>query len=55
MEYLRTFGPSRIVLVGTRTAKGFYEKMGFSTMGSARGVDVRGVSIECFDMEWVAR
>ncbi len=41
---------SRIFITATKTAKGFYEKMGF-TVTEPSLISIRGITLECYTME----
>lgn len=41
---------SRVFIFATKTAKGFYQKMGFNEI-EALTINVRGADLECFRME----
>ena len=47
---LKANGIKKVILTGTVTAKGFYEKMGFYVT-KAKETTIRGAQIECFEME----
>jgi len=49
-EYLLKFNPIKITLTGTKTAKPFYEKMGFKEI-EEKIVDIRGAQLTCYQME----
>ena len=49
-DFLKQFNPSKIVLNGTKTAKPFYEKMGFKVIEEKKSL-IRGIEIESFYME----
>ena len=53
LEYLLSKNPSKLVISSTKTAKDFYQRMGFSVVGEMQTHDIRGVGIECFCMEKV--
>lgn len=42
----------RVQITGTKTAKGFYEKMGFRVIEESV-IPIRGVDVECFRMELI--
>ena len=50
LAYLKQFNPEKIFIVGTKTAKGFYETMGFRTL-EKKIIQIRGVDVECYHME----
>lgn len=50
LEYLKAHQARVIFLIGTKTAKGFYQKMGFEIIYK-KVAQIRGVEIECFYME----
>lgn len=50
MNYLREVGAKNIFIVGTVTAKGFYEKMGFHVAEKTQ-TTTRGATLECYKME----
>jgi putative acetyltransferase len=51
IEHLKECGVNKIVITGTRTAKGFYEKMGFRATCDEKLFDIRGEKIACYEME----
>lgn len=40
----------RVFITATKTAKGFYEKMGF-TVTEPSNISIRGITLECYNME----
>jgi len=53
MKYFKEKNPKKVIISATKTAKGFYEKMGFDALGPATDCQMRGTTIECFDMELI--
>jgi putative acetyltransferase len=51
IEYLKECDVNRVVITGTRTAKGFYERMGFKAVSEEKLFDIRGEKIACYEME----
>lgn len=49
LEFLRVGGCKKIIITGTKTAKPFYEKMGFSCE-KERTLNIRGTDLVCYDM-----
>lgn len=50
MDYLRKNGCTDFVVFATKTAKGFYEKMGFQEVDSC-SLNIRGTELICIKME----
>lgn len=50
IQYLKDKGAPKISIIGTITAKGFYEKMGFNVVSKSQ-IAVRGTVLDCFEME----
>lgn len=50
LNHLRERQCSRIYITATKTAKGFYEKMGFRAIES-KLFHIRGIDVECYQME----
>jgi putative acetyltransferase len=50
MNNLRADGCKTFFIFATKTAKGFYEKMGFREVESLN-IQVRGANLECYKME----
>jgi putative acetyltransferase len=51
IKYLKECGVNKVVITGTRTAKGFYERMGFQAVSEEKLFDIRGEQIACYEME----
>ena len=51
MAYFKKNKVSKVIIMGTRTAKSFYERMGFKQAGNSCFHETRGVKIECYPME----
>jgi putative acetyltransferase len=51
MDYLKTKNVTKVTITGTRTAKNFYEKMGFHATSDEKMFDIRGEKIGCYEME----
>ena len=51
LAHLKERGASKIKLEGTKTALGFYERMGFRLKGESKCYSTRGSSFECYPME----
>ena len=51
IDLLRRHSPPRIILQSTKTAKGFYERLGLKAIGPEFQASVRGTHIECYGME----
>ena len=50
MDFIKAHGCKKVFIFGTKTAKGFYEAMGFCEV-EALNINVRGADLECFKME----
>lgn len=50
LNYLKEHKCTHISISSSKTAKGFYEKMGFTTLGK-NTINIRGQEIECYQME----
>lgn len=50
MDHLIEKKCPRVFITATKTAKGFYEKMGF-TVTEPSNISIRGITLECYNME----
>ena len=50
-DYFKKNKITHIVISGTKTAKSFYEKMGFIQYAEVKYYETRGVELECYPME----
>lgn len=50
IEWLKTEKCPKVRIIGTITARGFYEKMGFSVI-EKRQLTTRGATLDCYRME----
>ena len=54
MDWMKVQAPiTKVVISGTKTAKPFYEKMGFKAKGGPAKEEIRGAILDCYDMELI--
>jgi len=53
VEECKRAGVTELLLSATKTAKNFYEKMGFVQLGPILSIQIGGEMVECFEMKAV--